>query len=222
MQLLACACCRLIWDQIEPQALRHTIETVELHADGLIPATALMDATRAATAIITERFSAQTISTGTSSNAANLPSAAALLAVQSVIGTPVDDAFRRTLDWVSTCVFRTEGVGRNKSIRDKLNHQFCDLFREIVGNPFLERTTIPAWMPTHAVQLAFGVTRVSDTARSLAERIRDEQAFHRLPFLADAIEEAGCTDDPLLLHLREPEKLHCRGCWALDWILGMN
>ena len=41
----------------------------------------------------------------------------------------------------------------------------------------------------------------------------------RVAVLADALEEAGCTEDGLLGHLRGPGP-HVRGCWALDLVLG--
>jgi hypothetical protein len=41
----------------------------------------------------------------------------------------------------------------------------------------------------------------------------------RLGVLADALEENRCTDAQLLGHLRGPGP-HCRGCWALDAVLG--
>jgi hypothetical protein len=41
----------------------------------------------------------------------------------------------------------------------------------------------------------------------------------RLAVLADAVEEAGCTDADLLGHLRGPGP-HVRGCWAVDLLLG--
>ncbi len=41
----------------------------------------------------------------------------------------------------------------------------------------------------------------------------------RLGVLADALEDAGCTDAELLGHLRGPGP-HVRGCWALDLVLG--
>jgi hypothetical protein len=37
--------------------------------------------------------------------------------------------------------------------------------------------------------------------------------------LADALEDAGCSDAGLLGHLRSPGP-HVRGCWALDLVLG--
>jgi mannitol/fructose-specific phosphotransferase system IIA component (Ntr-type) len=39
--------------------------------------------------------------------------------------------------------------------------------------------------------------------------------FADLPVLADALEDAGCTDTEVLGHLRRPDN-HVRGCWALD------
>jgi hypothetical protein len=40
-----------------------------------------------------------------------------------------------------------------------------------------------------------------------------------LPILADALEEAGCTDADILNHCRHPGE-HMRGCWVIDLILG--
>jgi hypothetical protein len=53
----------------------------------------------------------------------------------------------------------------------------------------------------------------------LAQAVYEEQAFERLPILADALEEAGCDDAGLLAHLRSPG-VHARGCWAVDALLG--
>jgi hypothetical protein len=41
----------------------------------------------------------------------------------------------------------------------------------------------------------------------------------RLSVLADALEDAGCTDPDLLGHLRSAGP-HVRGCWVVDLILG--
>jgi hypothetical protein len=55
----------------------------------------------------------------------------------------------------------------------------------------------------------------------LAAAIYDDRAFDRLPILADALEDAGCTDRTFLEHLRCPGP-HTRGCWALDLVLGKS
>jgi hypothetical protein len=41
----------------------------------------------------------------------------------------------------------------------------------------------------------------------------------RLAVLADALEEAGCGDARILGHLRGGGE-HCRGCFAVDLLLG--
>jgi hypothetical protein len=39
-----------------------------------------------------------------------------------------------------------------------------------------------------------------------------------LPILADALEDAGCTNADVLNHCRQPAE-HGRGCWPVDLIL---
>jgi hypothetical protein len=58
-------------------------------------------------------------------------------------------------------------------------------------------------------------------ALALARTAYEERRFEDLPLLADALEEAGCTDEAILSHLRGPGP-HVRGCWALDLVLGRS
>jgi hypothetical protein len=65
------------------------------------------------------------------------------------------------------------------------------------------------------------VVRLAQAAyeeRSLPEGTLDNA---RLAVLADALEEAGCTDDGLLGHLRGPGP-HVRGCHAVDLLAGRS
>jgi hypothetical protein len=87
----------------------------------------------------------------------------------------------------------------------------CDLIRDVFGNPFRPRPTVAGeW-------LAWDGGMVPRLARTAYE----ERAFERLPVLADALEEAGCTDANLLGHLRAATP-HARGCWVLDLLLGLD
>ncbi len=79
------------------------------------------------------------------------------------------------------------------------------MLRCIFGNPFRPVTCDPAWL-TSAVT-------------SLAQAIYNGTTFDRLPILADALEDAGCTNADLLNHCRQPG-VHVKGCWALDLLLG--
>jgi pSer/pThr/pTyr-binding forkhead associated (FHA) protein len=54
---------------------------------------------------------------------------------------------------------------------------------------------------------------------SMARHADQAGDFAGLPVLADALEEAGCTDADLLAHCRSGGG-HLRGCWAVDLLLG--
>jgi hypothetical protein len=43
----------------------------------------------------------------------------------------------------------------------------------------------------------------------------------QLALVADALEDAGCTDAEILGHLRSPGP-HVRGCWAQDLVLSKS
>jgi hypothetical protein len=82
------------------------------------------------------------------------------------------------------------------------------LVRDIFGNPFRPApAAAPGWLHWN-----------EDTVAKLAQAIYEERAFYRLPVLADALEEAGCTDPTIIAHCRQPGE-HVRGCWVLDLIL---
>jgi hypothetical protein len=83
------------------------------------------------------------------------------------------------------------------------------ILRCIFGNPFRPAPPVdPAWPAWNG-----------GSVRKLAEGIYEERAFDRLPVLADALEDAGCSDPSLLGHLRGPGP-HVRGCWVVDLLLG--
>ena len=57
------------------------------------------------------------------------------------------------------------------------------------------------------------------TTVAVASSIYADRAFDQLPILADALEDAGCTDAAMLEHCRLPGE-HFRGCWVVDLVLG--
>lgn len=83
----------------------------------------------------------------------------------------------------------------------------ADLLREIVGNPFRSVAVDPTWLHGNG-----------DIVAALAQGIDEERAFEHVPILADALEEAGCTDTAILEHCRGPRP-HVRGCWVIDLLL---
>jgi hypothetical protein len=62
-------------------------------------------------------------------------------------------------------------------------------------------------------------SRLTPKVLSLALSIYEERAYDRLPHLADALQEAGCTNQDILAHCRHRAE-HVRGCWVVDLLLG--
>ncbi|MBX9627132.1 MAG: hypothetical protein K2X82_25240 [Gemmataceae bacterium] len=60
---------------------------------------------------------------------------------------------------------------------------------------------------------------LTSSVLALARGIDADRAFDRLPILADALDDAGCSHPDLIDHLRGPGP-HARGCWVVDLILG--
>jgi hypothetical protein len=96
-----------------------------------------------------------------------------------------------------------KGESDESPFRIEQGHQAA-LLRDVIGNPFHPIRVDSSWL--------------TDNVVPLAGCIYDERAFERLPILADALEESGCTDRNILDHLREPG-FHVRGCWVVDLLL---
>jgi hypothetical protein len=81
----------------------------------------------------------------------------------------------------------------------------CDLVRDIFANPFRPVTLHPAWL--------------TPKVKTVAQTIYNNRAFERLPELAGALAEAGCSNPDILSHCCGPGP-HVRGCWVVDLVLG--
>jgi hypothetical protein len=106
-----------------------------------------------------------------------------------------------------------DAQGKGRRYQDKMRERAwqeqgtvnLSLFRCVFHNPFRPLIADARWLTNAVVALAAG--------------IYDDRAFDRLPILADALEEAGCTDADILGHSRGPGP-HVRGCWVIDLLLG--
>jgi hypothetical protein len=118
------------------------------------------------------------------------------------------DAFRRARR------ASLDGNEASHRARQAVNQAQVALLRDVCGDPFRRSALDPACLPT----------TVSALAQAAYEN-RFQPSGHlypsRLGVLSDALEEAGCTDEAVLSHLRSPGP-HVRGCWVLDLILGKS
>lgn len=100
---------------------------------------------------------------------------------------------------------------RDAWLRAKQEHQkriggeCCNQLRDVIGNPFRPVTVAPEWRTAAAVALAESMYRARD--------------FAAMPILADALQDAGCYNEDILNHCREPGP-HVRGCWVVHLVTG--
>jgi len=188
--LLRIACCRRVWHLL-PVGRRRSVEALELRAEKRAGKEEQIDPVTAA------------------SNAARLAYRLITLAIDKygLAGCDIDIAVPAAMRGHAST--REMTVSREKA-------QQCRLTRCIVGPlPFRQAVLDTFWLAWR-----------DGTVRQLAQAAYDERCLRRgtldparLAVLADALEEAGCTDPDILNHLRGPGP-HVRGCWALDLILG--
>jgi hypothetical protein len=126
---------------------------------------------------------------------------------------------KRAAGWnAARTAAETAGSAQDAAIRAAGSAAFdADLVRDIFGNPFRTPSldaSCRAWNDGILGRLALALYDERHLPRGTLDPLR-------LAVLADALEEAGCSDPTLLAHCREPG-LHVLGCWALDLILGRS
>jgi hypothetical protein len=210
LRLYACACCRLIGGLLTDERSRQAVEVGERYADGLATDAELRAAQSAAweamNALMVDPMSdvGQSRATWKPQTRKVTPRLyAARAAVEVARGAPegaVAAAVRAALEVATEWgdpKWATQSAGA--AVR-------AALLRELVGNPFRPWGLDPAWL-----------TWRGGTVLRIAQGIYEESRFEELPVLADALEEAGCTDPDVLAHCRGGE--HFRGCWVVDRLL---
>jgi hypothetical protein len=80
-----------------------------------------------------------------------------------------------------------------------------DLIHCSFGNPFRPLTVDPSWL--------------TSTVLAFASQMYESRDFSPMPILADALQDAGCDNDDVLNHCRQPGE-HVKGCWVVDLLLG--
>jgi hypothetical protein len=202
LRLFACACARRHWDQLHHDRRPQTaVEVAERFADGLATAAELEAAREAAEVAALD---------------APFFSAPAYQAAQAAADDSASQAARGVLNACHQMAVRAgayEGVpGMDEQQAQKEaaaweDRAQCAALRDVAGNLFRPVTLDPAWL-----------ARGGGAALLLARLIYDNNQFADLPFLGDALLDAGCADEALLAHCRAPGA-HRRGCWAVDLLL---
>jgi hypothetical protein len=199
-RLFICACCRSEAANLTPSA----VEVAERFADGLATRRELRAERKALTAVAygltgTESWwhTFQTVSVATEWEIDPWLITAASAAELTITDKMVRGALR--VAW---------NVPTNRDVR-------CALLRDIFGNPFRSprfAASLLGWNDSIIMKLAQQVYDYRLLPSSQLDPVR-------LMVLADALEEAGCSDPDILNHCRQPED-HVRGCWVVDALLG--
>jgi hypothetical protein len=145
-------------------------------------------------------------------------------AASRVVGQAVDDALRaageearRAADEAAASFAQAGPSSREQADAKALEagrearRGQCLVLREIFGNPFGPAPVLEPFC------LAWNDGAVS----RIASEIEEEGSFGDMPVLADALEEAGCTDGAVLEHCRQRSP-YGRGCWVLAAVLGKS
>jgi hypothetical protein len=224
LRLVACASCRRFWDDIEKPVHRQKITTAEKYADGAITEKKYLKVcpANAPTQPRNRRTLGELLFFAT--NALGWPdSEQPYLDIDEsgqVISRPWETGeymVRYTLraTMLAAEVIATRNVGPGVEAGTRLFKQArqveyvsqAHLLRDIIRNPFRPVSLDPSWLTSTVVSLATGIYA--------------DSAFDRSPILADALQDSGCQNDELLNHHRGPGP-HCKGCWALDLLLGKS
>ncbi len=220
-RLFGCACCRRIWNLIGNEKSRSAVLLAERFADGLLTVED-RSAAHAEAEVIAQQPSSPDQHNRALWACANVLHKYAGIAVNASYNAVqvvqwdalVRAGFYRAGQPVS---YSPEFNAVNSRAYDEEKGEQCSLVRELFGNPFCPmppRQGKRRWEEQRRQWLDAN----NRVASKLAEVIYDQGRFLDAPILADALEEAGCTEGAILDHLRGPGT-HVRGCWVLDLIL---
>jgi hypothetical protein len=195
LRLFAVGCCRRVRGLLTSEKSRKAVEVAERYVDGQTGQSELLGAVRGA-----EREAASSCGPGFGYDAV-----AAVIAAGDPNTTSVDAALLAAHNAVNAA--GGPSLHRRTAFMAERSGQ-VRLLRCIIGNPF------------RPVSIQASLLAWSDgTPVRIGQAIYEERAFDRMPILADALEDAGCTDPTILDHCRGPGE-HVRGCWVVDLLLG--
>jgi hypothetical protein len=209
MRLFACACVRRVWHLLGAQG-RRLVEAAERYADKRCRVREL-DAGIQASFREAHGQSTPAAAGGRANRRARARAGARELAREAARAAGGYCGFSAAFAVLRPTAVAAKRELRASSLRANAvaeeSRAQADLLRDILANLFCPQTAP-----------AFGG---GAGALAIAGAIYADGSFGDLPVLADALEDAGCTEAELLGHLRSPGP-HVRGCWALDLILSKD
>jgi hypothetical protein len=204
LRLFACACVRRSWPRLRCAYPRQAVEAAERYAEGQAGDADLQQAReRAEQAVMmgAPEFDAYAYAAAAGC-AAEDPMEAARTACENLRLQAVREEAYEVPPGHDEARANAEASALERRAQ-------AELLREVFGNPFRPPHVEPGWA-------SWG----NGAAVALARVIYDNQQFEDIPYLADALLDAGCADERMLEHCRTGG--HVRGCWLVDALLGLD
>jgi hypothetical protein len=216
LRLIACACYRFCRDELDDEVDSAALREAEAWADGALagwvrpvgPSLPVREGREGAMAAVTAALS----------RSRHLAPQRLARTLDARIAPLFEQAERAAKSGAVALDRARQSIIRQFRLRDEKEAErlvvedgrlLCDLIRDVLGDPYRPVSVSKAWLSGNR-----------GLARAIAEGIAEEGRFKDLPILADALEEAGCDDEAILSHARQPR--HYRGCWLVDAILGKS
>ena len=218
VRLFAVACCRRVWASLEHEEFREAVRQAESFADGLVDRDEMDRAHMKALAIFPKMRGKDNGPAGAlTASAFPAPPKSLVDRIADALDDPWwEDELDRGDRLGPALVTARHAVRAAADLRGEKNvlespavlaeqREQAALVQCLFGNPFRPPPGRGAWL-TPAIS-------------ALADAIYAEHAFDRMPHLGDALEAAGCADSGLIVHCRSG-RVHARGCWVVDLLLG--
>ena len=214
LRLFACACARRVWSFMTERCSRDAVIAAEQFADGLGDRHTLDNARKAIRADFRNRQRCKVRQRAwiETANAERAEARAASWAGawDTARETLRADAHAAACRTAYAAAITYSSVWGKKANRVEEAARQVSILRDMFDNPFRTISVNSLWLGWN-----------DNTVPRLAQAIYEQRAFDRLPILADALEEAGCTNADILNHCRQPGE-HVRGCWVVDLMLGKS
>ena len=214
-RLFACACCRRVSHLLTDDRSHHALDVYERFLDGQLTMTQYAAGERAAA----DACAAQARIAGASESARGYSEVDRVRLFASMFAAQaVTDCFGNVASAAADCCGALRGYGTAKLTDDARLREAGEkidaaeraaqaaLLRDIYGNPFRPVALDPAWLAEAVV--------------GLARRMYASGNFEEMPDLADALQDAGCDNEAVLVHCSYSALTHVRGCWVVDLLLG--
>jgi hypothetical protein len=204
LRLYAVACCRNVWQWI-PEYSRKSVEAAERYAD---KQATRKDMSQAIDDILKD-FEARPYFDGSIACAYYVSRWSIWDAVNGVLratgSTPTSEKWLKAVN----------SKRKTKAIREAARKECVQIYKaQVAAHCNIARDIFSPFIRLRRNYFAF-----TPKTLAIAQSIYDNRIFSLMPSLADALQSDGCDNMSILNHCRM-NKLHFRGCYVIDAILG--